>query len=71
MSRYLLPYGFAALAVSLLSGCGAPHGQPRSGAETLAPTEVLDFSVLYGENCAACHGQEGRGGDEPAGAREP
>ena len=62
MSRSLLPYGFAALAVSLLSGCGAPHGQPPSGAETLAPNEVLDFRVLYGENCAACHGEDGRGG---------
>lgn len=62
MSRSLLPYGFAALAVSLLSGCGTPHGQPPSGAETLAPNEVLDFRVLYGENCAACHGPEGRGG---------
>jgi mono/diheme cytochrome c family protein len=39
-----------------------PHGQPRSGSEVLAPNEVLEFSPLFAENCAACHGTEGRGG---------
>jgi cytochrome c oxidase cbb3-type subunit III len=53
---------FASLAAVLLSGCGTPHGQPRSDSETLAPNELVDFRVLYAENCAACHGQEGRGG---------
>jgi cytochrome c oxidase cbb3-type subunit III len=52
----------AALAVTLLSGCGTPHGQPREGSETLAPNEILDFETLYAENCAGCHGAEGRGG---------
>ena len=53
---------FAALAVVLLSSCGTPHGQPRSGSETLAPNEVSEFSTLYSENCAGCHGESGRGG---------
>jgi cytochrome c oxidase cbb3-type subunit 3 len=26
------------------------------------PNEVLDFNVLYGQNCAGCHGVEGKGG---------
>lgn len=52
----------AALAAILFSGCGAPHGQPRSGSEVLAPSEVLEFGPLFAENCAACHGAEGRGG---------
>jgi len=47
---------------TLLSGCGSPPGQPRKGAETLAPNEVLEFGTLYAENCAGCHGAEGRGG---------
>jgi cytochrome c oxidase cbb3-type subunit III len=51
-----------ALAVMLFTGCGTPHGQPRSGSETLAPNEILDFETLYAENCAGCHGAEGRGG---------
>jgi mono/diheme cytochrome c family protein len=51
---------FAALSM-LLVGCAAPPGQPRKGSETLAPSEVLDFGTLYAENCAGCHGAEGRG----------
>jgi cytochrome c oxidase cbb3-type subunit 3 len=51
-----------AIGAMLLSSCGVPHGQPRKGAETLAPNEVLEFSTLYAYNCAGCHGQNGRGG---------
>jgi cytochrome c oxidase cbb3-type subunit 3 len=51
---------FAALSV-LLAGCAAPHGQPREGFEILAPNQVLEFGTLYAENCAGCHGAEGRG----------
>jgi mono/diheme cytochrome c family protein len=46
----------------LLSACGTPHGQPRSGSEILAPKQVLEFDTLYSENCAGCHGENGRGG---------
>jgi cytochrome c oxidase cbb3-type subunit III len=52
----------AALTAILTSGCGAPHGQPNKGSEVLAPNEVLEFGTLYAENCAGCHGVEGRGG---------
>ena len=52
----------AALAAILFSGCGAPHGQPSKGSEVLAPNEILEFGTLYAENCAGCHGAEGRGG---------
>jgi len=46
----------------LFSGCGAPHGQPGKGSEILAPNEILEFGTLYAEDCAGCHGAEGRGG---------
>ena len=58
--RYLC--AFAALGAVFVSGCASPHGQPRAGSETPAPNEVLDFKTLYAENCAGCHGAEGRGG---------
>jgi cytochrome c oxidase cbb3-type subunit III len=51
-----------ALAAILGSGCAVPHGQPAKGSEVPAPNEVLDFATLYAQNCAACHGVEGRGG---------
>jgi cytochrome c oxidase cbb3-type subunit 3 len=52
----------AVLAAIFFAGCSAPHGQPRSGTEVLAPNEVFEFGPLFSENCAACHGAEGRGG---------
>jgi cytochrome c oxidase cbb3-type subunit III len=58
--RYLC--ASAALGAMLLSGCGSPHGRPLTGSEILAPNKVLEFGTLYAENCAGCHGAEGRGG---------
>ena len=52
----------AALGLALLSGCSSPRGRPRQGSEPQAPNEVLEFDVLYAENCAACHGSRGHGG---------
>jgi mono/diheme cytochrome c family protein len=53
---------FLAFGAILFSACGTPHGQPHGNAEALAPNEVLEFATLYSENCAACHGEKGRGG---------
>ena len=52
----------APLAAIFLVGCGAPHGQPLTGSEVLAPNEILEFDTLFSENCAACHGPDGKGG---------
>src|SRR5499425_3036463 len=61
-ARHLRVLAAAGTFAALLSGCGAPHGQPRPGSETVAPNAVLDFNTLYSSNGAGCHGQEGRGG---------
>jgi cytochrome c oxidase cbb3-type subunit III len=53
---------FLALIAILASGCAAPHGRPASNSEERAPNEISDFTTLYGNNCAACHGADGRGG---------
>ena len=51
------------LAVMLLSRVRLRRTASRvKGSETLAPNQVLDFGTLYAENCAGCHGAEGRGG---------
>jgi cytochrome c oxidase cbb3-type subunit III len=52
----------AALSVMLLSACSSPPGRPSKGSEIPAPNEIMDFRTLYAENCAGCHGTEGRGG---------
>jgi cytochrome c oxidase cbb3-type subunit III len=46
----------------LLSAFSSPPGRPGMDSEIKAPSEISDFRTLYGENCAACHGAEGRGG---------
>jgi cytochrome c oxidase cbb3-type subunit III len=46
----------------LLVGCDSAPGRPLKGSETIAPDEILDFNTLFSENCAGCHGANGRGG---------
>lgn len=43
-------------------GCGTPPGQPRAGSIALAPNDIVEFDGLYANNCAGCHGANGRGG---------
>ncbi len=50
---------FAVLLV--LTGCTL-RGKPGPGPEVPRPDSVLDPVVLYRENCAACHGAEGKHG---------
>jgi cytochrome c oxidase cbb3-type subunit III len=52
----------ATLSLVLLSACGSPPGRPSADSQITSPSEVTDFRILYAENCAACHGTEGRGG---------
>jgi cytochrome c oxidase cbb3-type subunit 3 len=53
---------FAAVGAIFLAGCNTSPGKPAAGSETIAPNEVMDFGTLYAQNCAGCHGAEGRGG---------
>ena len=50
-----------ALTAALLGGCGSSRGRPTTNSEVVAPNDVLDFSVLFSQNCAGCHGVEGKG----------
>ena len=52
----------AALAAVLLAAGCTPSGRPVAGVPEGIPHEVSDFGVLFGTNCAGCHGAEGRGG---------
>jgi cytochrome c oxidase cbb3-type subunit III len=46
----------------LTTGCNHLPGVPKPGVEVPRPDSITDFSTLYGENCAACHGPNGRNG---------
>jgi cytochrome c oxidase cbb3-type subunit 3 len=48
--------------VAALAGCHG-HLYRRDGAsDAVRPEQVVDFSQLYSQNCAACHGERGQGG---------
>jgi cytochrome c oxidase cbb3-type subunit 3 len=51
--------GLAALA---LVGCENSPGKPHPGPEVIDPSAVADFGGLYSQNCAGCHGPDGKGG---------
>jgi cytochrome c oxidase cbb3-type subunit 3/ubiquinol-cytochrome c reductase cytochrome c subunit len=52
-----------ACAISLtIAGCRSAPGKPGPEPETPRPEQVLDFATLYGQNCSACHGENGRNG---------
>ena len=63
-TRRLTIFGTLMLSVGgmLLTGCDHIHGRPGPGPEVVRPEEVLDFPTLYKQNCAACHGENGKGG---------
>ncbi|MFY9910046.1 MAG: cytochrome c [Candidatus Sulfotelmatobacter sp.] len=46
----------------LLAACSTLNREPRTDPEPVAPSQVLDFGTLYAQNCAGCHGAQGRGG---------
>src|SRR5689334_11287974 len=50
------------LAFGLASGCNRFPGKPSEADKWIAPSEVLNFDQLYGQNCAGCHGSDGRFG---------
>jgi mono/diheme cytochrome c family protein len=59
---WAFPFLIAMVGGLLLTGCDHIPGRPGPGPEVVRPDQVLGFSTLYRTNCAACHGEDGRGG---------
>lgn len=57
--------GCLCVALCAVLGCEL-HGKPGPGPEVPNPDTVLDSQVLYSQNCAGCHGADGRKGAAPA-----
>jgi cytochrome c oxidase cbb3-type subunit III len=62
MRFLLLILGALGLSGLGLSGCANAPGRPGPGEMPVVPNEVSDFGTLYQQNCAGCHGSEGKGG---------
>ncbi|HEY0701446.1 MAG TPA: c-type cytochrome [Candidatus Acidoferrales bacterium] len=54
--------GAAAVIAFSLSGCANSPGRPRPGDIQINPADISDFDTLYKQNCAGCHGTDGKGG---------
>jgi len=66
--RRTLPFRIAICGL-LISGvcavvpaCSPAHGKPGPGPEVARPEAMLDFPTLYKDNCAGCHGVNGKNG---------
>ena len=56
-----ITFTFAACSLALATaGCMKAPGKP--GMAEATPAQVMDFATLYKQNCAACHGDNGKGG---------
>jgi mono/diheme cytochrome c family protein len=49
-------------AVAVCVACSNSSGRPRPDSAVVPPAEIVNFSVLYSQNCAGCHGVDGKGG---------
>src|SRR2546428_3328276 len=52
----------AIVALVACAACAGSPGAPRAGSVVLPPNQVLEFNLLFAENCAGCHGPDGKGG---------
>jgi cytochrome c oxidase cbb3-type subunit III len=68
---HLLTRRFALLRVAPLlaaclavfaAGCQSGHEPGYPADPSPRPDQVMDFTTLYGQNCAACHGSNGQNG---------
>jgi len=61
-----------ALALTaLFCACNGMPGKPRPAEIEVRPDRVKDFGTLYSENCAGCHGADGKGGAGAIGLADP
>jgi len=58
----LLALATATIALTTFNACGRLSGKPLRSARPELPSEVTAFGKLYTENCAGCHGADGRFG---------
>ncbi|HEX9199428.1 MAG TPA: cytochrome c [Acidobacteriaceae bacterium] len=60
--RSLSLFLLACAATLAIAGCKAAPGKPGPEPEVVRPEQLADFASLYGQNCAACHGVNGKNG---------
>jgi cytochrome c oxidase cbb3-type subunit 3 len=61
-SRIKSHLAIASLTAFMLTGCDSLPGRPKPADLPLRPSAITDFQQLYAENCAGCHGVDGKNG---------
>src|SRR5262245_17897483 len=61
MKRWPIFWGVGAVSFLVFTACNSP-GRPTPQSQVIAPNRIMDFKILYAENCAGCHGRGGKGG---------
>ena len=62
MKRRITIAGLAVIAMLALVACSQLSGKPAPGPEVPRPDSILDPAALFNQNCAGCHGADGRRG---------
>jgi cytochrome c oxidase cbb3-type subunit III len=62
MKRQVFSLVLALVFGRACAACAHSPGRPGPGPEVMPPDQIMEFSVLYGQNCAGCHGSDGTGG---------
>jgi cytochrome c oxidase cbb3-type subunit III len=62
MTRLAILPVICASAVLLCAACTTAPGRPGPNSDVLPPDQILEFNILYAQNCAGCHGTDGSGG---------
>ena len=53
---------FAPLAGLVCAACSASPGRPGPNSRVIPPNRIMDFKILYAQNCTGCHDRDGKGG---------
>jgi cytochrome c oxidase cbb3-type subunit 3 len=62
MTRFTILLPLCAFAILLGDACNSSPGRPRPDSELVPPDQIMEFNILYAQNCAGCHGTGGKGG---------
>jgi cytochrome c oxidase cbb3-type subunit III len=60
LGRLIVTAAATLLLVGLSTSCDRLPGKPDEAARWRRPTEIVDFNLLYAQNCSGCHGADGR-----------